>query len=151
MVSISSKNHRGLTQGRVAAKVFEYNGVSDVTFSFSFWRTRFCFACRSSGTFSNQKGHKPIWWVLSHSMAMVNLNKSKETTPMTTTALKLPPYKTPPFGPHFRNFAETVSYEVNLASQSSYLEALLLSKFWSRVLSLMLWWLLAWFPYFYSD
>jgi hypothetical protein len=49
-------------------------------------------------------------------MAMGNLNKSKETTPTTTTALKVAPFSTRqfskikiPFGP------KTVSYEVNLA------------------------------------
>ena len=67
-------------------------------------------------------------------------------------------------GPHFIKFSKIVSYEVNLAAQSSHLEVLLLSKVWpkmwdfnscgqwfSRVLPLMLWWWLAWFPYFFSD
>ena len=37
----------------------------------------------------------------------------------------------PPFRPHFINFSKTVFYEVNLVSQCSYLEVLLLSKFGS--------------------
>ena len=65
---------------------------------------------------------------------MGNLNKSKETTPTTTTALKVPrgPFSTRtkilPFGPHFIKFSKTFSYEVNLAAQSSHLDELLLSK-----------------------
>ena len=69
-------------------------------------------------------------------MAMGNLNKDKETKPTGTTALKVAPargplstrMKIPPFGPHFIKFSKTVSYEVNLASQSSHLEVLLESK-----------------------
>ena len=59
-------------------------------------------------------------------MAMGNLKKSKETTPITTTAFKgstledhfLQELKSPPFGPHLMKFSKTVSYEVNLAAQS---------------------------------
>ena len=46
-----------------------------------------------------------------HSMARGNLNKSKETTPTATTALKVVPrgpfstrIEIPPFGPHFIKF-----------------------------------------------
>ena len=38
----------------------------------------------------------------------------------------------PPFGPHFIKFPKTVTYEVNVAAQSSQSEVLLLSKFWSK-------------------
>ena len=34
-----------------------------------------------------------------------------------------------PFRPHFIKFSKTVTYEVNLTSQHSHLEAVLLSKF----------------------
>ena len=37
----------------------------------------------------------------------------------------------PLFRLHFIEFSKTLSYEVNLASQCSHLELLLLSKFWS--------------------
>ena len=37
----------------------------------------------------------------------------------------------PLFRLHFIEFSQTLSYEVNLASQCSHLEVLLLSKFWS--------------------
>ena len=37
------------------------------------------------------------------------------------------------FGQHFTKFSKTVSYEVNIAAQSSHLEVLLLSKFWSEM------------------
>ena len=71
---------------------------------------------------------------------MGNLNKDKETKPTGTTALKVAPargplstrMKIPPFGPHFIKFSKTVSYEVNLAAQSSHSEVLLLNKFWSE-------------------
>jgi hypothetical protein len=59
-------------------------------------------------------------------MAMGNLNKSKETMPTTTTALSTR-IKIPPFEPHFIKFSKIVSYEENLAAQSSHLEVLLLS------------------------
>jgi hypothetical protein len=38
----------------------------------------------------------------------------------------------PPFRSHFINFLKTVSYEVNVALQSSHLVVFLLSKFWSK-------------------
>ena len=38
----------------------------------------------------------------------------------------------PPFRPHFIKFSKTVSYEVNLTSQHSHLEVLLIRKFWSE-------------------
>ena len=38
----------------------------------------------------------------------------------------------PPFRPYFIKFSKTVSYEVNLVSQCSHLEVLLLSKFGSE-------------------
>ena len=34
-------------------------------------------------------GKNPTGWAIRHRMAMVNLNKSKETTPTTITALKV--------------------------------------------------------------
>ena len=40
--------------------------------------------------------------------------------------------KIPPFRPHFIRFSKTIFYEVNLVSQCSYLELLLLSKFGSE-------------------
>ena len=47
---------------------------------------------RDVGRSENRGGAVVMWWVLSaHSMAMGNLNKSNETTPMTTTALKVGP------------------------------------------------------------
>ena len=69
-------------------------------------------------------------WPIVHSMAIGNLNKSKETKPTTTTALKVAPKRAiihknfipPLFGPYFIKFSKTVSYEVNLAAQSSHLE-----------------------------
>ena len=71
---------------------------------------------------------------------MGNLNKDEETKPTGTTALKVAPargplstrMKIPPFGPHFIKFSKTVSYEVNLASQSTQSEAPLKSKFLSK-------------------
>ena len=38
----------------------------------------------------------------------------------------------PTFGSRFTNFSKSVSYEVNITSQHSHLEVLLLSKFWSE-------------------
>ena len=58
-----------------------------------------------------------------HSMAMGNLNKSKEATPTTTTPFSTR-IKIPLFGPHFMKLSKTVSYEVNLAAQSSHIEVL---------------------------
>ena len=63
--------------------------------------------------------------------------KSKKNKPPTTTALKCKQplstrIKIPPFGPYFMKFSKTVFYELNLALQSSHLEALVLSKFWSE-------------------
>ena len=52
----------------------------------------------------------------SHSMASANLNKSVKFMANTNTASKYKP----------------VSYEVNLTSQCSHIEVLLLSKFWSE-------------------
>ena len=71
----------------------------------------------------------------------------------------------PPLGPHFIKFSKSVSYEVNLAAQSSHSEVILLSKFCPKggiliivdngplgcYIPLMLWWSFVWFPYFYSD
>ena len=63
--------------------------------------------------------------------------QSKKNKPPTTTALKCKQplstrIKIPPFGPYFMKFSKTVFYELNLALQSSDLEALVLSKFWSE-------------------
>ena len=41
-------------------------------------------------------------------------------------------FKIPPFRPHFIKFPKSVFYEVNLVSQCSHLEVLLLSKFGSE-------------------
>ena len=52
-----------------------------------------------------------------------------------STYLRGPEYASieiPPFRPHFIKFSKTVFYEVNLTSQQSHLEVLLLSKFWSE-------------------
>ena len=38
-----------------------------------------------------------------------------------------------PLGPQYIKFSKTASYEVNLTSQHSHLEVLLLSKFWSEM------------------
>ena len=76
---------------------------------------------------------------LLHSMARANLNKSKKVLTSTTTASKYIPkipesvsVEIPPFRPHFINLLKTVFYEVNLVSQCSHLEVLLLSKFGSE-------------------
>ena len=73
---------------------------------------------------------------------------------MTSTALKVGPLftriKILSFGPQVIKFKKPVSYEVNLAAQSSHSEVLFLSKFWSnfcgywssRVQPLILWWLI---------
>ena len=37
-----------------------------------------------------------------------------------------------PFRPHYLKLSETVSFQVNLTSQYSHLEVLLLNKFWSE-------------------
>ena len=73
-------------------------------------------------------------------MAKDNLNRTeKNTQSETTAALKLMTLgilinknQNPPFGLHLIIFSITVSYEGNLTSQRSYLEALLLSRFWSE-------------------
>ena len=54
-----------------------------------------------------------------HSMARANLNKSKKVLRNT-------------FRYHFVKFSKTVLYEVNLVSQCSHLQLLLLSKFGSE-------------------
>ena len=78
---------------------------------------------------------------LLHSMARANLNKSVWLVTNTTTALKYIPnlggpesasIEIPSFRPHFIKFSKTVFYEVNLVSQCSQLEVLLLSKFGSE-------------------
>ena len=60
-----------------------------------------------------------------HSMATANLNKSEELATNTTTAS----IEIPPFRLYFIKFSKTVFYEVNLTSQCSHLEVLLISKF----------------------
>ena len=75
-------------------------------------------------------------------MARVNLNKIEEffdkyyhSIKVHTTYLRAPEsasIEIPPFRPHFVKFPKPVSYEVNLTSQHSHLEVLLLSKFWSE-------------------
>ena len=77
---------------------------------------------------------------LSHSVAMFNLTKSKETTPTATTALKVAPLEDhfhqelkSPFRISLHKFFKNCSYEVNLAARSSHSEVLLLGKFWSII------------------
>ena len=70
-------------------------------------------------------------------MAKVNLNKTeKKASPKLKQheclVIILTEIKITPFEPHFIKFPKTVSYEVNLASQRSHLEVILLSKFWSK-------------------
>ena len=68
-------------------------------------------------------------------MAIANLDKSKELVTNTTAASKYnvsASMEIPPFRPHFINFSKTVFYEVNLTSQRSHLEVLLLCKFGSE-------------------
>ena len=68
-----------------------------------------------------------------HSMARANLNKSVWLVTNTIAATKKgPSIEIPPFRPHFLKFSKTVSYEVNLTSQYSLLQVLLLSKFESE-------------------
>ena len=49
-----------------------------------------------------------------------------------TLGININKNKNPPFGPHFKFFSKTVSYQVNLTLQHSHLEVLLLSRFWSE-------------------
>ena len=72
-------------------------------------------------------------------MARANLNKSVWLVTNTSTASKYIPRRTriasieiPPFRPHFNKILKTVFYKVNLVSQCSLLEVLLLSKFGSE-------------------
>jgi hypothetical protein len=73
-------------------------------------------------------------------MARANLNKTEWLVTNTTAASKYIPKRpricnnwNPPLGPHYIKFSKTASYEVNLTSQHSHLEVLLLSKFWSEM------------------
>jgi hypothetical protein len=66
-------------------------------------------------------------------------DKSEWLETNTTSASKYIPespesasIKIPTFRLHFKFFSKTVSYKVNLNSQRSHLEVLLLSKFWSE-------------------
>ena len=70
-----------------------------------------------------------------HSIVKGNLNKKKktktETKDQSMKAYKLAnktKNKITPFGTHFTKFVKTVSYEVNLTSQCSHREALLVRK-----------------------
>ena len=67
-------------------------------------------------------------------MAIANLNKSEELVTNTTAASKYMPKgpRIPLFRPHFIKFSKTFFYEVNLTSQRSHLEVLLIIKFWSE-------------------
>ena len=72
---------------------------------------------------------------MEHSMARVNLNKSEELVTNTTAASKYIP-KSPEstsieilsLRPHFIEFKKIVFYIVNLVSQCSHLEGLLLFR-----------------------
>ena len=70
-------------------------------------------------------------------MAKDGLNKTKQDLKYhSLQAYNLGNYyqqeiKTHPVGLYFINFSKTVSYEVNLTSQPSHLEALLLSTLWT--------------------
>ena len=70
----------------------------------------------------------PPW----HSMARANLNKSEVVLTNTTAAYLRGPesasIEIPLFRPHFIKFSKDVFYEVNLVSQCSHLEVLLLNK-----------------------
>ena len=66
-----------------------------------------------------------------HSMAISNLDKSKETTPMKVASTLEDHFLQESKSP-FIKFSKTVSYEVNLAAQSSHSEVLLLSRVWSE-------------------
>ena len=75
-----------------------------------------------------------------HSMARANLNKSEWLVTNTSTASKYIPKRpricinwNPTFRPHILNFSKSVSYEVNITSQHSHLEVLLLRKFGSEM------------------
>ena len=72
-----------------------------------------------------------VWFPLkelsSHSMAKKSLNRSEKNQDQNYSSIKIPS-----FGLHFKKVSKTVSYDLNLASQRSNLEILLLCKFWSK-------------------
>jgi hypothetical protein len=70
-------------------------------------------------------------------MAIANLNKREElvTNTIAKSFLKGPEsasMEIPPYSPNFIKFSKTVFYEVNLTSQCSHLEVLLITKFGSE-------------------